>query len=450
MLVMKFGGSVMRLPEDVLKVIDYLEERGKGNVVVVSAIKGVTDLLLDMAYLASEGKEVELKDKFLKFKDVHDEVMGALDLRGVVEDDLSVLERVLTGIFYLGELSPKSRDFVASFGERLIGKIVTKELRRREINARFLMGGEAGIITDDRFGDANPLYRASEVYIRNRLEALLPDALPIVAGFTGETQDGRVTTLGRGGSDLTATLIGAALRADEVVLWADVDGLLSVSPKVVNNPKVLRKVSYREAIELSFFGAKGMHPKFLEPAMKKEVPVRIRNFWKKEDPGTLVSREEEVKEGIVKAVGLRENVSIITVRGVRMIGRPGTAGRLFTVLGDHGINVLMISQSISESSISLVVDGKDSSKASNVLEDVLLGPIFSEVSVEDNLSVVSAIGAGMRGTPGVAARVFRAVAERGINVKMISQGSSEINISFVVDGKDGVEAARAIYEEFEL
>ncbi len=450
MLVMKFGGSVMRTPKDVQSVVEFLEFNGQGNVVVVSAIKGITDLLLDMAHSASKGDEKGLKSKLSRLKEIHQEVLELLDLGGVIEEDLNLLERVLTGIFYLGELSPKSKDFVASFGERLIGKIVSKELRRRGLNARFLMGGEAGIVTDDRFGDANPLYRASEVYIRNRIEALLPETLPIIAGFTGETQDGRITTLGRGGSDLTATLIGAALKADEVVLWADVDGLLSVSPKVVERPKVLRTVSYREAIELSFFGAKGMHPKFLEPAMRREVPVRIRNFWNMEDPGTLISKEEEVKEGVVKAVGLRDGVSIITVRGVGMVGRPGTAGRLFTVLGEHDVNVLMISQSVSESSISFVVDGKDSSRASNVLEDILLGPIFSEVIVEDGLSVVAAIGAGMRGTPGVAARVFRAVADRGINVKMISQGSSEINISFVVDGKDGVEAARAIYEEFKL
>ena len=219
---------------------------------------------------------------------------------------------------------------------------------------------------------------------------------------------------------------------------------------MVESPKVLRNVSYREAIELSFFGAKGMHPKFLEPAMRKGVPVRIRNFKNKEDSGTLISSNEELKKGVVKAVGLREGASIITVRGTGMVGRPGTAGRLFTVLGEIGVNVLMISQSISESSISFVVDGKESSRASNAIEDLLLGPVFSEVVVEDGVSVVAAIGAGMRGTPGVAAKIFKAVAEKGINVKMISQGSSEINVSFVVDESDGVKAARAIYEEFGL
>ncbi len=449
MRVEKFGGSILRNPRDVEEVVNYLAELDK-CVIVTSALKGVTDLLLEMADDASKGEEKSLKNKLKELKERHEAILDRLELKGVLDDDFAILERVLTSILYLRELSLRSRDFIASFGERFMGKIISEALNRIGINSKFLMGGEAGILTDDNFGEANPLYRASEVYIRSRVGALIPEAIPVVAGFTGETQDGRITTLGRGGSDLTATLIGSALKADEVILWTDVDGLLSASPKVVESPKVLRNVSYREAIELSFFGAKGMHPKFLEPAMRKGVPVRIRNFKNKEDSGTLISSNEELKKGVVKAVGLREGASIITVRGTGMVGRPGTAGRLFTVLGEIGVNVLMISQSISESSISFVVDGKESSRASNAIEDLLLGPVFSEVVVEDGVSVVAAIGAGMRGTPGVAAKIFKAVAEKGINVKMISQGSSEINVSFVVDESDGVKAARAIYEEFGL
>ncbi|MCS7103410.1 MAG: aspartate kinase, partial [Candidatus Korarchaeum sp.] len=270
-----------------------------------------------------------------------------------------------------------------------------------------------------------------------------------VAGFSGMTRDGRVTTMGRGGSDLTAVLVGSSLNANEVWLWTDVDGFMTADPRIVSEAKLLKRITYMEAIEMAHFGAKRMNPRFLEPAMAANTPVRVRNFRNRSCEGTLISKEGGSKS-IVKAIGMRKGVSIIMVRGAGMVGRPGSAYAIFKELSERSINVQMISQSISESDISLVLDSKVAESARGLVEAKLLGPIFKEVILERDCAAVAAIGSGMRGTPGVAARVFKAVANRGINVKMIAQGSSELSISFVVSGEDGEEAVRSLHEEFEL
>jgi aspartate kinase len=364
-----------------------------------------------------------------------------------VRKDLDKLERIVRGMLYLGESTPRIRDLIASFGENLSGKILAGLLREKGVNSRFLTGGEAGIVTDECYGNANPLIKATRIYLRARLLPLLEDTVPVVAGFSGVTMLGKVTTLGRGGSDLTAVLVGSSLSAREVCLWTDVDGLMTADPKVVRDARVLKNVSYPEAIEMAHFGAKRMNPRFLEPAMPTKTPIRIRNFRNRECEGTLIS--ERPSGSVVRAIGMKKGVSILTVRGARMVGRPGIAHMLFKVLGESHINVGMISQSISESDISVLLDSRAAERARGLVE-ARLGTLFREVLIERDCAAVAAIGSGMRGIPGVAARVFRAVAERGINVKMIAQGSSELSISFVVNGSDGEEAVRALHEEFEL
>ena len=274
----------------------------------------------------------------------------------------------------------------------------------------------------------------------------------VITGYIAATLEGVTTTLGRGGSDYTATIIGAALGVDEVWIWTSVDGLMTSDPKIVPDAKVIPEVSFQEATEMAVFGAKVMHLRALEPAMEENIPVRIRSIFNPESPGTLIVKEQKIKPiDVVKAITLVKDAALVNVSGAGMIGAPGTAAKVFDVLGKKNINMLMFSQSVSEANISFIINRGSLEKAVNALEIALLGRgLIREVTAEDDICVVAVVGAGMRGTPGVASRVFSAVARRGINIRMIAQGSSELNISFVVKEADGEEAVRAIHEEFRL
>ena len=453
MIVMKFGGSLLENSKNFLEIAEYvknIEQKGR-LVLVISAMKGVTDSLLKLCELAASGEELNAGKILLDIEERHVRVCEELGLNcSEVRGELEKLEKIVRGMLYLGEMTPRVRDLVASFGENLSGKILTLLLTDMGVNSIFMTGGEAGIITDDSHGNANPLLKTTKIYLRMRLMPVLDNALPVVAGFSGMTRDGKVTTMGRGGSDLTATLIGSSLGAEEVWIWTDVDGFMTADPKLVREAKLIRHLSYMEAIEMAHFGAKRMNPRFLEPAMLTNTPVRVRNFRNRSCEGTLISGEERKSSSVVKAVGMRKGVSILTVRGASIVGRSETTYKLFKELSRNSINVHMIAQTISESDISLVFDGRVAERARSIVEASLLGSVFRELTIDRGCAAVAAIGSGMRGTPGVAARVFRAVAERGINVKMIAQGSSEYSISFVVDGRDGEEAVRALHAEFHL
>ncbi len=453
MLVMKFGGSILKSSSDFLEISDYLKEKMSEEriVTVISAMKGVTDDLLMLGRLAASGKEKEVLRVLSKIGDKHLSICKELGLScDDVKEELKRIERIVLGITYIGEITPRVTDLLSSLGENLSGEILTELLNKKGIRAKFFTGGEAGIITDDSYGEANPLLKATRTYVRRKLIPIIGSVLPIVAGFSGISQEGKITTLGRGGSDLTAVLLGSSLESREVWLWTDVDGLMTADPNIVRDAKVIKQASYQEAIELAHFGAKKMHPRFLEPAIITNTPIRIRNFYKRACQGTLISRRSVIKENIVKAVGLLKGISILTVRGAGMVGRPGTSAKLFSLLGENMMNILMISQSVSESDISLVLSEKKVDKAKALIETKLLGPVFREVMLDRKCAAIAAIGSGMRGTPGVAARIFKAVSSKGINIKMIAQGSSETNISFVVNEEDGEEAVRSIHEEFDL
>jgi aspartate kinase len=260
-----------------------------------------------------------------------------------------------------------------------------------------------------------------------------------------------MTTLGRGGSDYTATILGYCLDVDEVWLWSDVDGLMTADPRIVKDARVLPTVSFNEAIEMAIFGAKGLHPRALEPAMKSNIKVRIKNTFNPSHPGTLITAKPEKSNMIVKAVLLVKDAAMISVRGASMVGRPGTVAKILETLARENINVMMISQSVSESSVSMVIKRDALSRALNRLETALLGTgLVEDIESEDDVNVIAVVGEGMRGTPGVASKVFGAVAKRGINVRMIAQGSSELNISFVVKEEDGNEAVKAVHDEYGL
>jgi len=462
--VMKFGGTSVGDAEAISNAIriakNYLQ-KGNEVVVVTSALAKVTDELSEISQRAVEGN-LEATGEFIqKQLKKHTEVANACihsedDLRKVLDDldeTMKELSGILKSIARLKELTVRSKDYLLSFGERLSAPILWGAAQDLGLKAQWFTGCDTGITTDENFGEANPLMDITVRNVKAKLEPILAKGeLPIIAGYGACSPHGVSTTLGRGGSDYTATLIGAALDADEVLIWKDVEGLMTADPKIEPNAKVLHRMSYAEASEMAYFGAKAIHPRALQPVINKQIPVRIRSSFELNNEGTLIAGNREVKaDGVVKAVTLVDRVAMISVTGAGMAGLPGVAAKVFKVMGDADINILMISQSSSEAGISLVVPRNKLQRAKNSLELGLLGTeLVKDIVTEDDVCIVAAVGAGMKGSRGVAARVFKAVADRGVNVRMIAQGSSELNISFIVDEKDGPKAIRALHDEFGL
>jgi len=347
----------------------------------------------------------------------------------------------------LGELTNRSKDYILSFGERLSAPIFSACLNSLGVDSIDLTGGDAGIVTDKNFGRAKPLQKSYEM-IKERLEPLLAKGcVPVVTGFIGSTQNGITTTLGRGGSDLTATLIASALDVDEVWLWKEVDGIMTADPKIVPNAKVIPEISYQEAMELSHFGAKILHPKALEPVMRKKIPVRIKNTFNPDVEGTVIGESAKSSKNIVKALSLIEKVAIVNISGAGF-DFAEIMSEVFRRLAKEGVNVIMVAQSSSELNLSIVVEKSDLKKAMESLSDLNNG--YVKISKKDNVAVVSAVGAGMAGTPGVAGRIFSALGKKGVNVVMISQSCSEYNVSFAVTRENGKKALKVIHDEFGL
>ncbi len=463
-IVMKFGGTSVATGKNIRHVANLIANHAGQDykiVTVVSALDGVTDQLIKAAEEAKKGNRKYISDFKQKLLQKHlsaaNEAVEDKQLKEeteqVLKERVDELEQVLKGISYVSELTPKSMDNVLSFGEKLSVPIVSGALKDMGLESPHLTGGEAGIVTDSNYGEAGLLMNVTKYQVKKKIEPLLKKgAVPVITGYIAATQDGETTTLGRGGSDYTATIMGAALAADEVWIWTDVDGLMTSDPKIIPSAKTISQLSFQEATELTIFGAKAMHPRALEPARKENIPVRIRNVFNSDNMGTLIGKEQKVKrKDGVKAVTLVRNVAVITVSGAGMVGAPGTAAKVFDVLGRENINILMISQSVSESNISLVIQRSLLEKAISTLEIALLGRDFiREVTSEDDVCVVAVLGAGMKGMPGIASKIFTAVALKGINVRMIAQGSSELNVSFVVKEKDGEETVRAVHREFKL
>ncbi len=454
---MKFGGTSVGNAERIKAAAEIVEKyRGEETLVVTSAMSGVTDRLVEISEKVLNGADENDINDFIKYlENKHFEALK--EILGTQENEvfheisnmLSELEKVLIGVSYVGELTARSRDFILSFGERLAAPLVSAALEKRGIKSGWYTGYEAGIVTDSNFGRATPDFEATAERVRTTLGPRLKEIVPVVTGFIAGDSKGRITTLGRGGSDYTAAILGAALEADEIWIWTDVDGILTTDPRLVEDAKIIKEISYIEAMELAYFGAKVLHPKTIEPAMEKGIPVRVKNSFKPEVPGTAIVKDQEKSSDIVKAISVKGNAVLLTVSGVGMIGVPGVAARVFKALADEKVNILMISQGSSEANISMVIDKGDIDNAVRALKEEFIGAnIVRDVHYNEDVSIIAVVGAGMKGTKGVAARVFRAVAEAGVNVLMIAQGSSEVNISFVVGSEDAKEAAKALHREF--
>lgn len=461
-LVLKFGGTSISSVANIRHVAKLIYSLSKQHkiVSVFSAISGVTDDLIRVSTLIQKGNKDAAKNLTKKIVNNHMQMTNGCvknpkirrELIEKMKNVLSELEELSHGMLLLGEVTPRSSDYLISFGERLSINLVTFVLRDLGCKAQALTGKDIGIVTDSNFGEARPLMDTTRLRVSYTIESLLAKkTMPVIGGFAGADQHGNITTFGRGGSDYTATIVASSIKADEVWLMSDVDGLMTTDPKIVKNAKVLKEVSYSEAMEMALFGAKYIHPRALEPLVTKKIPLRIKSTFNTKNSGTLVSASPSADtQKTVKCVSAIRHTGLIDVRGGSMVGAPGTAATIFSTLAKAGVNIMMISQSPSESSISIIVKKNDLDKAVNVLEMNLLGKIIKKVEVTVDVAIIALIGSGMRGTVGVASKVFAAVAKKGVNVVMIAQGSSELNLAFVVKDSDCNTAVQALHDEFEL
>jgi len=458
-LVMKFGGASIADGEKIKWVAELINRYREHDVIVVtSALKDVTDHLLERADVVAESGRIELVQELIEnLRNLHhDAAKIAISDEAILDsvlDELNSrihrLKQALTGICYLGELTPRSRDYITSYGELLASPILSGALRAIGVPSTYLTGGEAGIITDSDYGAAKPLVDVHE-RIRRKLLPISSRCVPVVAGFIAEDESGITTTLGRGGSDFSASLIGAAIHADEIWFWKEVSGIMTADPEIVPEARNIPLISYIEVMELSYFGAKVLHPRAIEPAIRYNIPVRVLNTFDPDFTGTLVVKDQNQGKEVVKAVTVIEKIALINISGAGMVGTIGVAARVFGTLAKAGANITMISQGSSEANISIVVEESHLDRAVGAIRSEFRNGVIRELTTDSNVNAVAVVGAGMAGIPGVAARVFTSVSAARINVIMISQGSSEHNISFVVRSQDAEGAVRALHRDFGL
>jgi bifunctional aspartokinase / homoserine dehydrogenase 1 len=461
MLTMKFGGTsvgdVERLREVVTIVKSFLHEQ---PVIVASAMSGVTNILLESAQYAVDRKNDAvqrnvqiLREKHLAIADafIKDEERRTklVKLQQALIDDLANLYH---GVALLKELSPRSLDAIASFGEILSCHQISAILEESGVPAQAI-DARTVIRTDNRFGEAAVDFSVSNQLIYNALVPLVGKKIvPVVTGFIASTEDGLTTTLGRSGSDYTGSIIGAAVDSREIWIWTDVDGVMSADPRSIKHAAVLSEISYREAAEMSYFGAKVIHPKTMVPAIEKNIPIRIKNTFNPGAPGTLISKVTQSTASVVKTVTSIDRLSIISIEGNGMVGVPGISARIFSSLARMRVNVMMISQASSEHNVCIVVPQSDCDRAVKELRNEFVIDIakknIDDIGVQEPVSIVAVVGEGMKGTWGIAGKTFDAVAHAHVNIVAIAQGSSELNISFVVEQKEAIAAVQAVHDAF--
>lgn len=461
--VFKFGGASLADAAAVRQAIDIiLAPRATRTVTVVSALAGVTDALLAIADLARSGQvravDAAVDRLHARHRTVAESIGGVRALRAALLRDLDAafleLRTLAHGVASLRELTPRTRDFLVVRGEQLSARIVVAGLTARGAKAQYLEAAEL-IVTDGVFGNAFPDLAATDRRVRERVRPLLRRRIiPVIPGFVGGGADGAVVTLGRGGSDLTATVLGRSLGAQRITLWKDVPGLMTTDPRLVPSARIVPQLNVREAAELAYYGAKVLHPRALIPLARVKVPVFVRPFADPEAPGTEISTRHTLQRYPVKALSIVRGQALVTVTGNGMLGVPGIAARTFAALQQAGISVTLISQASSEHSICLCVPAERGDDARTALhqafERELARRELEGMDVQTGMATLAVVGLGMAGSPGIASRMFTALSHAGVNIVAIAQGSSELNISVVIGEGDAEAAARAVHEEFQL
>ncbi|MBM4170091.1 MAG: bifunctional aspartate kinase/homoserine dehydrogenase I [Ignavibacteria bacterium] len=461
MKVLKFGGSSVsdaRRIQDVAQIILASRKRDK-VIVVVSAFQGITNQLLSAARRAESG-DPAYQSLYREIMDRHTSITKSLLTgrpRGTTLKRIDALLRdlndVLHGIFLLRYASPRVLDLTASFGEQLSATIISSFIAHS--HPALYVDARSFIVTDDQYMRAGILFDATnkktQKYFKELMKSGGSRAIPVVTGFIGATEDGRTTTIGRSGSDFTATIIGAALNASVIEIWTDVDGILSADPRAVPSAFVLPHVTYEEAMELSYFGARVLHSSTITPAAGHQIPILIKNTLNPGAPGTLVSSRKELWEGVAKGITSIDDIILFTLRKTSNVGAASAADRLFTALASANVHVILISQASSEHTICLAITKSDAERARRAIQkefELELQARLLALDEKQDQAIVAIVGDGMIGTPGVSGKVFQALGRNNINISAIAQGASERNISFVVGSAQKVRALNVIHQAF--
>jgi aspartokinase/homoserine dehydrogenase 1 len=462
--VMKFGGTSVGDASCIARVAQIVKDAlVEGPVVaVVSAMSGVTNRLIDAAKQSEGGDREPAGALFETLRKQHDTALVALiqsqDRRAEIAARMEAIfvegERLCKGTALLRELTPRTLDAVSSLGERLCAPMVAGALEELGIRSESVEATEL-IVTDPSHGGADPLMDRTRQCCAALLQPMLQEGVvPVITGFIGATEDGVLTTLGRGGSDYSATILGAAMDADEIIIWTDVDGVLTADPRLVAEARTIPEISYREATELAYFGAKVLHPKTLRAVVKQGIPVWIRNSFSPGKSGTKITLKGRTNGGGVKALTAIKDVTLISLGGPGIVGVPGVVGRTFSTTAEVHANVLLISQSSSQNDICFIVSSVDAKRTVDALRKEFAHDVAHEkvehITVDPNIAIVAVVGENMRGTPGIAGRVFIALGQENVNIIAIAQGSSESNISFVVAEQDMKAALVSTHREFGL
>lgn len=460
--VHKFGGASLADAAAMRHAASIIAGMRGARIVVASAMAGVTDTLLAGAATAAAGDAQGLRAGAASLHRLHRETLRAIvraatrrrALDATIGASIEELEHLARSLAVLCELTPRTSDYVVARGERLSAQLLVAALSELGVRAEFVDATEL-IRTDEHFGGAAPDFAATERVARERLTKLLRrGVVPVIPGFIGATPSGHVATLGRGGSDLTATLLARVMRAGSVTLWKDVAGFLTADPRSVSDAQIIPQLTPREAAELAYYGAKVLHPRALIPLGSRKIPIFIRPFSEPGSPGTEISTRRTLREYPVKAISSMPGLSLVTVTGSGMLGVPGIAARTFAAMQRENVSVSLISQASSEHSICFSVPEGCAERAREALRTAFVDEIahhdIDGVELRHGVSTLAVVGLGMSGTPGIAARVFDALATGGINVVAIAQGSSELNISVVVESRDATAALRRIHGAFQL
>lgn len=457
MNILKFGGTSVGSASSITGLIDILKKNGQGEnqIVVLSAMGGVTNILLAMAEKAKAGEEYGAELKLIEEK--HFTVVRTL-LPAAAQNPVftrlkiyfNELEDILQSVYHLRELSAQTKDLILGYGERCSTFMVSHIARQSFKNVLYVDGSEL-IKTDSNFGQAKVNTELTDLLIKDFYETH-KDKLLFVTGFISSNDEGRLTTLGRGGSDFTAAIWGSALRAEEIQIWTDVDGMLTADPRMVEKAFSLPELTYTEAMELSYFGAKVIYPPTMIPAFLKKIPIVIKNTFNPDFEGTYIRHGVNSSELPIKGISSIDAVSVLNLSGSGMVGKAGFSGRLFSLLSREQINVILITQSSSEHSITFAVKPDDSLKAlaliSKEFELELQARKLEYPQVENGLSVLAIVGENMKHTPGISARLFNALGRNGVNVRAIAQGSSEYNISVILSHQDLSKGVNAVHDAF--
>jgi aspartate kinase len=434
---MKFGGTSVESREAIERVAGIVRDRlAERPIVVVSAMGKTTNKLLAIALAAVAGEREQALEQLDRLRDFHCRESSGVDAE--IESHFNELGELVRGLAVMGELTPRATDAISSYGERISSLIVTTVFVRLGLRAVHLDSRKV-IVTDHRHTQAVPMFHETNARLASTIPPLSKDRVVVMGGFIASTEDGVTTTLGRGGSDYTAAIVGAGIGADEIQIWTDVDGMLTADPTILAGGYRVKTCSFAEAAELAYFGAKVLHPATVLPAIEKNIPVRILNSRRPEVGGTLIVAEAPPCADPIRSIACKRNITLVNIVSTRMLMAHGFLRRIFEIFDRFETPVDMLATS--EVSVSLTIDNTSALPAIRTeLES------FADVSIEDNQSIVCLVGDNIRHTPGVSARVFRALND--INIRMISQGASLLNISLVVAAADLRRAVESLHREF--